>query len=144
MNEHVHPTFRPLLDAISGSPAVVAAAASTRTPSDVLLARLAPRPCWDIWVLPQLDEPWRLEMTLTQHMNERAAMACLADCADRFNLAVIYTDADGKRHDVSKKFAEALAIDMAREGFEAETIQRYEFVGHHFTSDEIEQICRGG
>ena len=83
-------------------------------------------------------------MTLAQHMNERAAMDCLADCADRLNMLVIHTDRDGVAHDVSQRFAEQLAIRMARAGFEAETIERYEFVRSRLTNDRVDEIVRGG
>lgn len=129
-----------VMNDLTPSSALLAAAASTRSPSDVLLAKLAPRPCWDVWVLPQADEPWRLEMTLAQHTNEAAAMDVVTNVADRFRLAVIHTDADGKRHDVSETFARKLAEEMASEGFCVDTISGYAFVGVHICTSEIERM----
>src|SRR5262245_24197760 len=123
MNNHVHPIFQPLLNAISAplaSPPVAKAAQSTRTPADVLLKRLTPRPSWEVWAVPHLEEPFRVEMTLTQASNETAAMEVVTEVADKFNLCVIHTAFDGIRHDVSQRFAERLAVEMSRAGFDAE------------------------
>lgn len=113
-----------------------------RTPTDVLLSRLAPRPRWDIWAMPERIEPFHLEQTLTELTNERAALDCLANVADNFDCVVIYTDAEGNQSDVSDKFARDYAISMARDDWDEEALLRVRFLSCHLTNDEIYEICR--
>lgn len=129
----------------TASPRLVAASLSTRTPAEVILARLTPLPRWDIWAVPQAEEPFHLEQTLTQLTNEEAALDCLQDVADNFDCVVIHTDASGKLTDVSEQFARKWALGMARAGFDAEALERMRFLSKHFTNDEIDGFCgRGG
>lgn len=112
----------------------------SRAPADVKLRRLTPRQSWTIWALPRMEEPFRIEQTLTETTNEAAALECLKNVADHFDCMVVHVDADGCVHDVTQRFAETYANNMARAGFDAEAIQRVTFLSAHFTPDEIDQF----
>jgi len=139
---NIHPLFEQIIKPFV-SPALEK---PLRTPAEVLAERTAALmtgPLWTIWVVPMADEPDSLEMSLTQATNQQSALNHLIDQLwHEFSAMVIHTDAEGKRSDVSKKFAEMWVVDMAKAGFEAETIQRNRFIGTHFYPWEIEGMCK--
>src|SRR5262245_60596523 len=122
----------------NGSPSLIAASQSTRTPLDVLLARLAP-PLWLIVWEP--DGDGEIQMPLSAARNERSALNFLVDQYRSGTVLVLHILEDGRWTDVTEDFARMYAAEMRRADWSTEYILReVPFIGKYLTEDEIREL----
>ena len=139
---NIHPLFEQIIKPFV-SPALER---PLRSQADVLAERtkaLLTGPLWTVWVEPTVDEPYLMELGLSEATNERSCLNALIDrLHHNFTAVVIFTDAEGKRQDVSFKFAMDWAKLMSHAGHDPETIQRNRMIGKFFCPWEIEEMCK--
>lgn len=120
---------------------LVDAAASTRTPADVLLARLKEQsllPLWLIILTGRDGESYIPETPLHTMRSERATLDHIAHVTfTDTRVTVLNVVEDGRVMDVSEDMARASARNMKDDGWDCEFIETVRWIGQHLTNDEI-------
>lgn len=130
--------------------AVLQAAASTRTPRDILASRheyavgpLLNAERYEIWISPKVGRLYQPECEWSDLMSVRGALGVLVQNLFDDNTAfVIRSNTEGRR-DMTEDFARQLAAKMAEEGQDADTILSLRFVSEHLANRDVDALCGG-